>query len=186
MNIPKIDNLIKLLQDLKTLDCENIIVKGRIPSKKNSKQISSKKSGDKFVPTIVSSAQHQNWIKLIRLLMLQKYKKLIKKSFKNIAFINLKFGFGDLRGSDLTNKAESVMDMLCDKQLKIIEDDNYFVMSKVYLEGVYVPSGEFYCEIDIYYDKNDQVCKKPIKVKKSRKKASKKSTEPKHLDFKLD
>ena len=81
------------------------------------------------------------------------------------------------------------MDMLCDKDLKVIEDDNHFVMDKVFLEGKYVESGEFYCEIEIYYDSQNQVSRKPIPKKKkrvSKKKTLEQKYIPKHSDFKLD
>jgi len=159
--------LVEFLRNLETYDSEKIVLKGRIPSKKNSKSLGVKKGEDgKLNPFIKSSPQHQKWVELQTTYLLQKYKHLIKKSFKNIAFIWVRFGFGDLRGTDLTNKAESVMDLLCHKDIKIIDDDNYFVMDKVFLEGQYIGEDNFIADIYIYYKKDNQVLHKPEKISK--------------------
>lgn len=54
------------------------------------------------------------------------------KPVKNIQSIDIVIFAGDKRKGDLTNKAESIMDLLVDN--KIIPDDNWYIVSSVHLK----------------------------------------------------
>lgn len=108
-----------------------------IPSKKNSKQII-KRWKRTF---IVSSDNYQKW-QQEHLILLKGYSK-IEWTLK----INIKFQWWDKRKADLTNKAESIMDLLVDA--KIIEDDNYEVIREVNLKYVWYKKWEFETEVEI-------------------------------------
>ena len=118
---------------------------GNIPSKKNSKQIVTKP-----FPRLISSKAYLAWhktcsqtlkmarIEPIRLIEVNLYDKLNKD------------GTEPKRKFDLTNKAESIMDLLVD--CKIIEDDNYKVIPQMILSfaGFRDEQG---AEVFIYIDK---------------------------------
>lgn len=59
---------------------------------------------------------------------------LIKHKIKNPierCVVELTFFSPDLRAGDLTNKAESIMDLLVDR--KFLKDDNWFVVNRLHL-----------------------------------------------------
>lgn len=92
-----------------------ITLTGDIPSKKNGKRIVFSKRLK--VPFIISSKNHQDWHKRVinQLLTAKPYKSQIK-------VVELIFFPSSRRKFDLSNKAESVMDILVDA--KVLEDDN--------------------------------------------------------------
>lgn len=92
-----------------------IVIKGNTPSKKNSKQIIYKK-GRVF---IISSKQHQEW-------------QLKGASPIKANELTLVFYDKTRHKADLTNRSESIMDILVDSGL--IPDDNWFIISKLHLE----------------------------------------------------
>lgn len=100
-----------------------ILIKGDVPSKKNSKQIIYVRGR----PLIIPSKNHKEW-------HTQALSQLtgIKPVDKDIKVIELKFYPSTKRKFDLTNKAESIMDLLVDAG--IIEDDNYSIVPKIILE----------------------------------------------------
>ncbi len=73
-------------------------------------------------------------------------------SIENIKSIEIVIYAPDKRKSDLTNKAESIMDLLVDN--KIIEDDNWFEIPFITLKFGGVDRGDPRAEIVIYHDKN--------------------------------
>jgi len=93
-----------------------------VPSKKNSKQIIYVQGR----PLIISSKGYQKWH---RSAQNQLYGV---KSLLELSSITLTFYPSTRRKSDLTNKAESVMDLLVDTG--VIPDDNWFVCPKVVLQ----------------------------------------------------
>jgi len=101
-----------------------LIIKGRCPSKKNSRI--NTKSGRSF-PSKAYKEWHEDasWQ-----LYTQKKPMGITK-----AQIELDFYLPDNHKADLTNKAESVMDLLVD--LGIIKDDSWQVVSHLILTGEY-------------------------------------------------
>ena len=110
-----------------------VFLAGRIPSKKNSKQVVFVRGRRLIIP----SKQYAEWHKV-------QSRELI--TFKNHTFvwgdkklplkevtIEMTITFPDNRASDLTNKAESVMDLLVDNG--ILEDDNHKVCKKIVIES---------------------------------------------------
>lgn len=98
-----------------------IIIKGRIPSKKNSRI--NTKSGRSF-----PSSKYTSWHKDASLqIKSQKVETINTKKLK------LVFHLPDNRRTDLTNKAESVMDLLVD--LGLLEDDSWQIVNEILLVG---------------------------------------------------
>lgn len=98
-----------------------LVIQGRIPSKKNG-VIAFVRAG-KVIH--IPSNKYREWHKdAMSQLKFQKY------ALENE--ITLKIYAPDARKSDLTNKAESVMDTLVD--CGFLEDDNWYVVSKLTLE----------------------------------------------------
>ena len=115
---------------------------GRIPSKKNSKRIVKSKKGKL---SLVSSVNYMKWHKEASIQL--KRQKQAKNRVKQAIRIEFEFTFGDKRKTDLTNKAESVMDSLVDNG--ILEDDNWVVISDIRLSGTY-EKDNFKCLIKIF------------------------------------
>lgn len=103
-----------------------IELKGRIPSKKNSKMMVRRGDRTFLIPSPQYTAWHQE----------QSYR--IKKIPKPIEHCGIEIDFyaPDNRKTDLSNKAESIMDLLVDN--KILLDDNWFVVKflSLYFMGV--------------------------------------------------
>lgn len=99
---------------------------GRVPSKKNSKQIISR-GGRMF---LIPSSEHERW-HLEKTRDLRAYIISIKNPIEN-AKIKLEFYPPDRRKADLTNKAESIMDLLVDN--RILKDDNWFICGDINLK----------------------------------------------------
>lgn len=97
-----------------------ITIKGRIPSKKNSRI--NTRSGRSF-----PSSKYTAWHKDASLQLSQQ--KI--KEFKETKGIKLTFYMPDNRRCDLTNKAESVMDLLVDNG--ILRDDSWQITGDVTL-----------------------------------------------------
>jgi len=107
-----------------------IILKGRIPSKKNSRNIFKSRGRVGNIP----SSAYKEWQKIAEL---QIFAQCFKTKFvKNISQVEIVFWMPDNRGADLTNKAESIMDLLVD--CKIIEDDKWQIIPSILLhcEGI--------------------------------------------------
>lgn len=113
------------------ISAQRIILAGRIPSKKNSKRVF-KNHGRTIV---ASSRNHEIWH---RQALFELKEQKIRKMEAPIC-VTMRFVFPDNRKSDLTNKAESVMDLLVDAG--ILEDDNVNVCPKVILEFAGVDKG---------------------------------------------
>lgn len=101
---------------------------GRIPSKKNSKQLIRTKAGRPFV---VSSKEHKEWH--------HEALWIIHSQKKNLGIeqceVSIFFRFPDKRKTDLSNKAESVMDLLVDAG--VLTDDSWHVVNPLRLYGEY-------------------------------------------------
>lgn len=101
-----------------------ITLKGSVPSKKNSKQI--KFRGGR--PTLLSSDAHQAWYEEML------YTSGIKRAKKvkgPVHSVSITFYIKTKQKADLSNKAESVMDLLV--AAGIIEDDNMFIVPNLLL-----------------------------------------------------
>ena len=101
-----------------------IIITGRIPSKKNSKTIVCR---GRF-PLVLPSNKYLAWHKEAS----QQIAKLVPE--KPIEKCEMIFTFfaPDLRKTDLTNKAESIADLLVD--LGFLVDDNWFILGDLHLK----------------------------------------------------
>lgn len=115
---------------------------GRIPSKKNSKQIFfNKKAGRRFV---ASSGEYSAWEKE-HVEQCKKYAGMFKgKSVR----VEINFVTGDRRAWDLTNKAEGILDVLV--RSGIIDDDNVMVVRQVNLSFQAYDPGKFVAFVDIH------------------------------------
>ena len=96
-----------------------IIILGRIPSKKNSRI--NTRSGRSF-----PSKKYKEWHDDASRQLMQ-----YKKEYFDDCSINLFFHMPDNRKADITNKAESVMDMLVDNG--ILKDDCWQVVNELYM-----------------------------------------------------
>lgn len=112
-----------------------IILKNNIPSKKNSKIIVCRGT----FPILLPSSNYTKWHKdaLEQLIGV----KPIKSNKLTITFIA-----ENKRKFDLSNRAESVMDLLVDAGL--IEDDNYTVISDLHLKFGGVDKDKVGCIIE--------------------------------------
>lgn len=110
----------------------NIVIPGKIPSKKNSKRIVC--TGP--FPKVLPSKAFQAWNEEALVLIASARNKLSAADrnhipLKHVEQIEIGFFAHDSRRFDLTNKAESVMDLLV--EAKIIDDDNIAVVPQLCL-----------------------------------------------------
>lgn len=118
-------------------------IQGRIPSKKNSRKARSavnKKTGKKYT-FMVPSDDYEKWNDDASLQTIGVPKNL------NPSRISLKFYFPCNRSADLTNKAESIMDMLVDNH--ILKDDSWQHTGAVFLIPCGIDRKDPRCEIKI-------------------------------------
>ena len=101
-------------------------ISGNIPSKKNSRI--NTRSGRSF-----PSKNYQAWHSIT---FAQIKGQFDHDTLEEIREIKINLVFPTKRKSDLTNKAESVMDLLVD--CEVLKDDNWFVVPKVTLTGSYL------------------------------------------------
>ena len=102
-----------------------LVIRGDVPSKKNNKQIFVNKRTGK--PFISSSKSHKLWHKGA-MLQLQSF----RRQYARLDEMRVKFFPSTARKFDLSNKFESIADLLVDA--KILEDDNNGVLGKILLE----------------------------------------------------
>mgnify|MGYP001566943613 CR=1 FL=1 len=98
-------------------------IKGRIPSKKNSVNIFTTRGRVVKTPNNRYKAWHKDCSKQITELQFSKPVK--------VSCIDMLFFAPDRRKTDLTNKAESVMDLLVDNG--ILVDDNWYEVGHIIL-----------------------------------------------------
>jgi Holliday junction resolvase RusA-like endonuclease len=102
-----------------------LVIKGRIPSKKNNKRMIPGRG-------IISSKKYVEWEKMATwVLISQKVKANCVPAIKKCK-MTLEFYGPDKRKWDLTNKAEGVMDALV--KAGILIDDNYQVVEQLTLK----------------------------------------------------
>lgn len=102
-----------------------ITILGRIPSKKNSRRPFIRGGRVMNFP----SKDYVEWHKIAELQILAK--GIPEKPYENIT-AHITIYAPDKRASDLTNKAESIMDLLVDTG--VIKDDNWFVCPLILLQ----------------------------------------------------
>jgi hypothetical protein len=120
-----------------------LVVRGRIPSKKNSRNIFVRGGRICNIPSTKYAAWHKAALE-----------QLIDYSGSPITkcTIELSFYAPDKRGTDLTNKAESIMDLLVDRE--IIEDDNWWIVDRVCLMFKGVDKRNPRCEVSIFTERH--------------------------------
>jgi len=101
-----------------------LIINGDCPSKKNSRAFSFRGNRPMSFPGKYYRLWHNDALKQIAI-------EQPLPLLKNVKQIEIKVFAKTKRKSDLTNKAESVMDLLVDAG--IIEDDNWFIIPEVRL-----------------------------------------------------
>jgi hypothetical protein len=121
-----------------------LIIRGRIPSKKNSRLLFVQRGRLMNIP----SKQYAAWHKLASSQILEFKDQLIE----DIDHIELDFYAPDRRGTDLTNKAESIMDLLVDNG--IIKDDNWWIVSRLVLNFMGVDKAYPRCSVYIHRKTN--------------------------------
>lgn len=122
------------------------IISGRIPSKKNSKQAFVKNGK----MTVIPSKNYSQWHKIaIKELLTQKveYGSMIKCPLKRTECLIARFWHPDARLYDLSNKFESVADLMVDCGL--LEDDNYSVIPQVEMVSESIDRKNPRCEVTI-------------------------------------
>lgn len=101
-----------------------LTLKGSVPSKKNNKQIRYRHGS----PMITSSDNFQEWHEEMMWCTALRRCQKIKGPVQDV---QMEFFVSSKRKADLTNKAESIMDLLVDAG--ILEDDNFFIVPAVTL-----------------------------------------------------
>jgi Holliday junction resolvase RusA-like endonuclease len=112
------------LKKYKPVD-DQLVFYGRIPSKKNSRI--NTKTGRSY-----PSKRYAEWERSMFLQLCKQNKKIFSAGLKGL---DVTIYFPDLRVADLTNKAESIMDMLV--KYNIIDDDNWQITGVITLKPVY-------------------------------------------------
>ena len=121
---------------------QNITIRGDVPSKKNSKIMICRG----VRPILISNPRFQSW----NTEQLWLLKRLGSLQTKEIVKVDITYYPSTKRRSDLTNKAESIMDLLV--EANIIEDDNWFVIPQLLLKLGSVDKEKPRTEVSIYYN----------------------------------
>jgi len=102
----------------------SITLPGRIPSKKNSKQLIYRNNRTYFIPSEKYNIwqQEQSW----------RLKKYVPKKPIERCKIEVTIYAPDKRKSDLSNKFESIADLLVDN--RILADDNWFMLYEEHIK----------------------------------------------------
>ena len=104
-----------------------LLIHGKVPSKKNSKRRVKRGQGIFMIP----SAAHEAWH--ARALAELRPQWDGRAAVSGECTVSIDFVPGDRRAADLSNKAESVMDLLVDAG--ILADDNWFVVAQLILRA---------------------------------------------------
>ena len=104
----------------------NITITGRIPSKKNSR-ITVRKTGRSF-----PSKAHEAWYKDATVQLMKQ--RAPRKNLERVR-VSIYIYFPDRRVADLTNKTESIMDLLVG--YGVLKDDSWQVARPLVLDGGY-------------------------------------------------
>jgi Holliday junction resolvase RusA-like endonuclease len=100
-----------------------VTIYGDVPSKKNSKRRIKRGNSVFMVPSLV----HERW----HAVAMQYVREMSYPTAPNPAAVKLTFYPSTRRSGDLSNKAESVMDLLVD--CGILDDDNWFAVPQLTL-----------------------------------------------------
>ena len=116
-----------------------LTINGRTPSKKNNRICFVRNGKMMNIP----SARYKEW----HASAIEQLKSYNDGIIGDIKEVTLKFYAPDKRANDLSNKAESIMDLLVDRH--ILEDDNWFVVPKLIIEFKGIDKDAPRCEIFI-------------------------------------
>jgi len=106
------------------MNVAHFIIKGRVPSKKNSRNVFVRRGK----PVNIPSDKYREWHEQATIQLLQSPRKIRCLS---ACEVQMEWYMPDNRKCDLTNKAESVMDLLVD--CKIITDDRWQIVPRIML-----------------------------------------------------
>lgn len=135
------------------------IIHGRIPSKKNSKRIVM--FGHR--PAIISSKDYMAWHTVAMYELKSQIKGMARRIRASGPYqVEIWLWAENMRKGDMTNKAESLNDLLVD--MEIIEDDNWFVVPDVVLHFMGIDKENPRAEIGI--SKFTRILSLPQKVVK--------------------
>lgn len=112
---------------------------GSVPSKKNSRNLFVRNGRIVNIPQKAYGEWHTDSLKQL---------KMPPKPLQTVKYVQLCFYSKDKRAYDLTNKAESVMDLLVDAG--ILLDDNYTVVPELTITYGGLCRENPRCEITIY------------------------------------
>lgn len=122
---------------------KTFMIPGRIPSKKNSRNIFVKGGRIQNTP----SSKYEKWHKMAG------YRLLVQGSLQvkiNVVLgIDVVFYFPDNRKKDMSNAAESIMDLLVDS--RIIKDDSWQHVNSLFLYAMGIDRKNPRAEITIKY-----------------------------------
>jgi Holliday junction resolvase RusA-like endonuclease len=118
----------------------SIFVSGRIPSKKNQKVFNIKRR------MLFSSKNHQAWEKAAKMEVAQQMNQ--PAPLEETFLVELTFNLPDNRACDLTNRAESVMDLLV--LCGVLKDDCWQVVPRLVLSGMREKDEKVGCLVEIY------------------------------------
>ena len=116
-----------------------LTILGKIPSKKNSKRIICRGKFPKVLPSELYVAWHKAQMLLIA-------PKRPKRPLER-CFITIRYFAPDKRTADLDNKNSSICDLL--KDAGYVQDDNWFVISKLSSELVGIDKKNPRAEIEV-------------------------------------
>lgn len=117
----------------------NLVVPGRTPSKKNSVMTMARGGRVLHFPSNDYQTWHKNALKTL---------KIAPRSLESVKAVHLCFWSENKRKFDLSNKAESIMDLLVDAGYLL--DDNYEVVPELCLTYGGIDKENPRCEIVIY------------------------------------
>lgn len=130
----------------------DIVIPGKIPSKKNSKRMVMNRATGRMFP--ISSKAFMAWHEEVMLIMSSEKNKLSAAHRNHIPIrvpcvVKVAFYAHDARLFDLTNKAESVMDLLVDAGF--LSDDNISVVRNLEIAFMGIDRKNPRAEVKISY-----------------------------------
>ena len=124
--ICEIEKQILINESMFDFSMQQLVLKGLVPSKKNSKRIL--RAGNR--PFIASSKEYGSWEKMTAIEMKQ---QTPVRNLDRVKMVSIYFEFGDNRRRDLSNKVEGIMDALV--LAGILTDDSWQVVPQLLVGG---------------------------------------------------
>ncbi len=123
-----------------------IKMNGRVPSKKNSKRRIQRGQQIFMVPSEAHEIWHREQMMALDARLGGKWRK--PPIAQNVDRVEIEFIAPDKRKADLSNKAESIMDLLVDAG--VLQDDSWFVVPQLVLSCYRVDAEDAGAKIKIY------------------------------------